>query len=81
MQVKFSKKSDDRYMKGERVMTDQLKKEFTAIERINISGKKYAIRSNYSTPKDEQSAGSFISILTNSFKAQAQAPKAVYHWR
>ena len=68
-------------MKGERVMTDQIKKDFTAIERIEISGKKYAVRSNYSTPKEEQTLGSFISVLTNSFKVQTQAPKAVYHWR
>lgn len=68
-------------MKGERQMTDQLKKDFTAIERIEISGKKYLLRSNYNTPKDDQTLGSFISILANSFKSQAQAPKTVCHWR
>ena len=68
-------------MKGERVMTDQLKKEFTAIERIEISGKKYAMKSHYTSPKEDPTTGSFISILTNSFKAQVQAPRAVYHWR
>ena len=62
-------------------MTDQLKKDFTAIERIEISGKKYLLRSHYSTPKVDQTLGSFISILANSFKAQAQDPKTVYHWR